>query len=38
MGGFLIPQAGGGSMAKPNLRPDHNGTQRAQFKDGFSAY
>ena len=27
---FLYPKAGD-KMAKPNLRPDHNGTQRAQF-------
>lgn len=29
---FYTQIQGGGSMAKPNLRPDHNGTQRAQFE------
>lgn len=29
---FYTQNQGGGSMAKPNLRPDHNGTQRAQFE------
>ena len=28
---FSYPK-GGEHMAKPNLRPDHNGTQRAQFE------